>query len=99
MINDESGCETGKSIKAGLKDINAPARDVFEAARTRRSIRAYRSDPIPLATLREIVELGRHAPSGSNMQPWRVHVLTGAALKRVAAAIQTAFLTDEPGHS
>ena len=28
-------------------------------------------------TLREIVALGRHAPSGSNIQPWHVHVLTG----------------------
>jgi nitroreductase len=48
--------------------------------------------------LREIVALGRHAPSGSNIQPWRVHVLTGAALKRLGEAIQRAFLGDEPGH-
>jgi nitroreductase len=48
--------------------------------------------------LRDIVELGRHAPSGSNIQPWRVHVLTGAALKRVGSAIRQAFLSDEPGH-
>jgi nitroreductase len=81
-----------------LKDIDEPAQDVYEAARTRRSIRAYKPDTVPLETVREILELGRHAPSGSNMQPWRVHVLTGATLKRVSTAIQTAFLTDEPGH-
>ena len=79
-------------------DVNRPAPDVFEAARTRRSIRAYKPDPVPLGTLREIVALGRHAPSGSNIQPWRVHVLTGATLKRVGSAIQYAFLADEPGH-
>jgi len=79
-------------------DLNKPARDVFEAARTRRSIRAYKRDPVPLATLREIVGLGRHAPSGSNIQPWRVHVLTGATLKRLGAAIRQAFLDDETGH-
>jgi nitroreductase len=33
------------------------------------------------------------------MQPWHVHVLTGAALKRVASAIREAFLSDEPGHT
>ena len=79
-------------------DINRPAADVFEAARTRRSIRAYKADPVPAATLREIVALARHAPSGSNIQPWRVHVLTGATLKRVGHAIQQAFLTGEAGH-
>ena len=81
-----------------MTDINRAATDVFAAARTRRSIRAYKPDAVPLQTLREIVELGRHAPSGSNIQSWRVHVLTGAALKRVGGAIQAAFLNDEPGH-
>ena len=80
------------------KDINKPAADVFEAARTRRSIRAYTRDPVPIETVREIVALGRHAPSGSNLQPWRVHVLTGRTLKRVGTAIQEAFVADEPGH-
>lgn len=79
-------------------DINQAARDVFEAARTRRSIRAYKTDPVPPATVREIVALGRHAPSGSNIQPWRVHVMTGMTLKRVGTAIQQAFVNDEPGH-
>jgi nitroreductase len=79
-------------------DLNRPAPEVFEAARTRRSIRAYRPDPVPPETLRDIVALARHAPSGSNIQPWRVHVLTGATLKRVGHAIEQAFLTDEPGH-
>jgi nitroreductase len=80
------------------EDIDQPAADVFEAARSRRSIRAYRPDPVSPALLREIVAVARHAPSGSNIQPWRVHVLTGATLKRVGAAIQNAFLSDEPGH-
>lgn len=79
-------------------DINQAAPDVYAAARTRRSIRAYKSDPVPPQTLRDIVGLGRHAPSGSNIQPWRVHVLTGATLHRVGSAIQSAFLSDEPGH-
>ncbi len=77
---------------------NNPAGDVFEAARTRRSIRAYKADPVPLHILREIVELGRWAPSGSNIQPWRVHVMTGATLQRVGSAIQQAFLNNETDH-
>lgn len=81
-----------------MTDSGTPASDVFEAVRTRRSIRAYKSDAVPEETLREIVALGCHAPSGSNIQPWRVHVLTGAALARLGLAIKTAFLTNEPGH-
>jgi len=77
-------------------ELNTPAADVFEAARTRRSVRAYKSDPVPAEILREIVALGRHAPSGSNIQPWRVHVLTGATLRRVGDALQQAFLADAP---
>lgn len=62
----------------GMSDgLSKPAPDVFEAARTRRSVRAYRPDAVPVETVREIVALGRHAPSGSNIQPWRVHVVTG----------------------
>lgn len=79
-------------------DVNQPAPDVFAAARTRRSMRAYKPDRVALEVVREIVALGRHAPSGSNIQPWRVHVLTGATLRRVGTAIQQAFLHDEPGH-
>jgi nitroreductase len=82
-----------------MHDLNAPTPDVFDAARTRRSIRAYKSDPVPPAVLREIVAVARHTPSGSNIQPWRVHVLTGATLKRVGDSIKHAFLSDEPGHT
>jgi len=78
-------------------DIFQTAPDVFAAARTRRSIRAYKPDPVSMETLREIVALGRHAPSGSNIQPWRVHAMIGATLKRVGTAIQQAFLAGDPG--
>ena len=78
-------------------DIFKSAPDVFAAARTRRSIRAYKPDPVPMETVREIVALGRHAPSGSNIQPWRVHAMIGATLKRVGTAIQQAYLAGDPG--
>ncbi len=81
-----------------MPDLDKPAADVFTAAQTRRSIRAYKPDRVDSETVREIVALARYAPSGSNIQPWRVHVLTGATLKRVTGAMQHAFLSDEPGH-
>lgn len=74
------------------------AADVFEATLTRRSVRAYTPDPVGMETVREILALGRHAPSGSNIQPWRVHALTGAALGRLVTRLKRTFLDNEPGH-
>lgn len=72
--------------------------DIDEAIRTRRSVRAYQATPVSPEILRHIVGIARHAPSGSNIQPWRVHVLTGATLGRLTHAMRHAFITDEPGH-
>ncbi len=74
------------------------AAGIVEAIRSRRSVRAYLPKTVPEAVLHELLALGRHAPSGSNIQPWQVAVLTGATLQRVGEAIRRAFLNDEPGH-
>ncbi|MBN2158793.1 MAG: nitroreductase [Spirochaetes bacterium] len=41
----------------------------------RRSIRGFRSDPLPDAMIERILEAGRFAPSAGNMQPWRFIVV------------------------
>jgi nitroreductase len=46
--------------------------------RERRSVRAFRPDPVPRSVIEELLEVARWAPSGSNIQPWRVAVLGGA---------------------
>ena len=53
----------------------------------RRSTRAFRPDPVPRETVERILALAARAPSGSNIQPWKVHVLAGAARARVVAAL------------
>lgn len=52
--------------------------DVLEAIRTRKSIRAFTDEPVPLETVRELLEIAQRSPSGTNTQPWHVHVCTGA---------------------
>ncbi len=54
--------------------------DLIEAIRTRKSIRGYKPDPVPEATLREILEIATRAPSGMNTQPWEITVVTGKTL-------------------
>ena len=65
---------------------------VDAAIKTRHSMRAFLPTPVPRQTVEEILEVARWAPSGTNTQPWQVHVLTGAALKRTAGRIQAAYL-------
>jgi nitroreductase len=50
--------------------------DALEAILTRRSIRAYTSQPIPEALIKELLEAAMSAPSASNQQPWQFIVLT-----------------------
>ncbi len=63
------------------------AATVEDAITTRRSVRAFLPDPVDEATVREILELSARAPSGTNMQPWRVYVTTGEAKERLSRAI------------
>jgi nitroreductase len=69
---------------------------VEDAILTRRSIRAFLPEPVPHALLRHLLDIARHAPSGSNVQPWRVHVLTGASLTRYSDALAAAERNNEP---
>ncbi len=57
--------------------------DVSEAIMTRRSIRRYEPKPVPRAVLEELILTSRWSPSGSNTQPWHLHVLGGAKLDQV----------------
>jgi len=56
----------------------------FEAlVNTRRSVRGYKTDPIPRAIIEDVISVAKGAPSSMNTQPWHVHVLTGAPLDRI----------------
>jgi len=65
----------------------ANAATVTEAIRTRRSVRAFKPDPVPEALVREIIEISSRAASGGNLQPWRLYVLAGEARDAVVDAV------------
>lgn len=60
----------------------------------RHAIRAFRPEPVPRATLERILGLAARAPSGGNLQPWRVHVVEGGAKRRLEARMLAVF--DDP---
>ncbi|MFZ1681095.1 MAG: nitroreductase [Rhizobiaceae bacterium] len=70
-------------------------RIVEDAIAARRSIRAFRPDPVDPAIIRRILEVAARAPSGTNMQPWRAYVVTGAAKQAVTDAIVNSGIRPE----
>jgi nitroreductase len=61
--------------------------ELFEAIRTQRAIRRLKPDPIPDATIREILEAAISAPSGGNRQGWAFIVIKDPATKQRLAAL------------
>ena len=62
--------------------------NVSEAVATRRSVRDFLPDPVPLETIREILTKAQRSPSGGNTQPWNAVVLTGEPLADLTAKIK-----------
>lgn len=57
--------------------------DFETLVRERRSIRGYKSDPVPKSVIAEIIDIAGGAPSSMNTQPWHFHVITGEPLERI----------------
>lgn len=74
---------------------NDRQRMVDEAITSRRSIRAFLSTPVAREDIEAILEVAARAPSGTNIQPWKVYVLTGAVKQRLSDEILKAYLNPE----
>ena len=74
---------------------DAAATAAVEAALlSRRSVRAFLPTPVPRPTIERILAVAARAPSGTNTQPWKVHVLTGGARDALVRDLLAAF--DDP---
>ena len=62
--------------------------------RERRSVRAFLPTPVSQEAVAQILSVAASAPSGTNTQPWKVYVLTGAAREALSRDILDAF--DQP---
>ena len=61
--------------------------NVTEAVDRRVSVRAFQDRSVPGALVREILVAAQRAPSGGNLQPWKVHALAGAPLEALKARV------------
>jgi nitroreductase len=69
--------------------------DVTEAVTRRKSIRAFLPDPVSDETIAELLTTASRAPSGGNVQPWRIYVVNGESMTR----FREFLTTREPGPS
>ena len=67
---------------------------VDAALTSRRSVRAFLPTAVPRQTIEHILSVAARAPSGTNTQPWQVHVLTGTAKAHLSRDIRAAH--DDP---
>ena len=70
--------------------------DVRDAVETRYSCRAFLPTPVSEATVRDILGRALRAPSGGNVQPWRVHALAGRRLQALIDALVPRFPAELP---
>jgi nitroreductase len=57
--------------------------DIFELLKTRKSVRAYLDKDVEKESILKILEASRYTPTGVNMQPFDVHVVTGKLKKEI----------------
>lgn len=62
---------------------------VSEAIASRRSVRGFLDTPVDPAVIRRVVEAAARAPSGGNLQPWHIDVVSGAKLDELKVVMRT----------
>lgn len=73
-------------------------KDVIQAMLERRSVRRFKGDQVPRATIGRIIDAARWAPSAGNIQPWQFYVVYNEQKKMelAAAAFNQKFLSEAP---
>lgn len=69
--------------------------ELDDAIRTRTSIRAFLPDEVEMDLVREVLDVARWSPSGANMQPWKVVVVTGDAQRAATRVIEDVVASGE----
>lgn len=71
--------------------------NITEALIQRKSTRAFKKKPVSREKIIRIIKAARHAPSGTNAQPWQVAVVTGKMREQLTKAMEKAFREDGIG--
>lgn len=75
------------AVIGAQEECSAARHPTDELLAGRFACREFSDTPVRRSIIEEILPVARFAPSGANIQPWRVYVLTGAAKDSVSAAL------------
>ncbi len=75
----------------GHQEFVDSAAAVEEAITSRRSIRKFTDTPVPREAIEHLLAVASRAPSGTNMQPWRVYVVGGQSKDDLQRALLDAY--------
>jgi nitroreductase len=85
-MNRRNSLKTGAALVTGLtlipvlksagKSLANPEESFWEVVKTRRSVRAFQPDMVPMEDIRKIIDAARMAPTSGNQQPWKFLVIT-----------------------
>lgn len=81
---------TIRNADAGADKPSEAGMSLETAILTRHSTRLFLPKEVPMSMITSAIELANHAPSDSNIQPWRLYVLTGATLTKLGDALTAA---------
>ena len=68
----------------------------IDALHARKSVRAFKPDPVPRELVEELLVLAARSPSGTNIQPWKVHVVAGEVRARLEREVLAHRDTNPP---
>jgi len=69
--------------------------NTIETIKQRKSVRAFLKKGVELEKIKTILETAKHSPSGVNMQPWQVAVVSGDKKKTIENQMIEAFKNNE----
>ena len=71
--------------------------NVYEAVRSRRSVRGFLGRPVPAAILTRVLGAALRAPSSGNLQPWRPYLLSGSRLEDLKSRVRRRIAAGDSG--
>jgi nitroreductase len=86
-------------VKRGIAISEKAAMHIDDVLRARKSVRAFRPDPVPRELVEEILRMASCAPSGTNVQPWKMHVVAGDLRRRLEEDVLAYRETNPPDTS
>ncbi|WP_244637350.1 nitroreductase family protein [Bradyrhizobium symbiodeficiens] len=91
-------CGPEEAVIGPSEECGAAQSPIDEIMTRRIACRDFCDAPVPRRTIDQILHVARFAPSGANIQPWHVYVLSGAAEANVSAALLNAHETCRDEH-